>query len=124
LQAFCAARVTIGGVHFAVQGWLMLSGVVLIVLGALIRWRTARYDLKDAAFDSAWTIVRGKRTAQNPTALETRFNEIRRQPTWTGRATSAAGTAAGHFASQAFAVIALAMVLAGLALVVLGYFWP
>jgi uncharacterized membrane protein len=105
------------------QGWLMLSGVVLIVLGALIRWRSARYDLKDAAIDSAWTLARGKRSAENPTALENKFNEIRNQATWTGRATKAAGTAAGHFASQVLAIVALVMVLAGLALIILGYVW-
>jgi hypothetical protein len=105
------------------QGWLMLSGVVLIVLGALIRWRSARYDLKDAAIDSAWTLARGKRSAENPTALENKFNEIRNQATWTGRATKAAGTAAGHFASQVLAIVALVMVLAGLALIALGYLW-
>jgi hypothetical protein len=105
------------------QGWLMLSGVVLIALGALIRWRSARYDLKDAAIDSAWTLARGKRSAENPTALESKFNEIRSQATWTGRATKAAGTAAGHFASQVLAVVALVMVLAGLALIALGYLW-
>jgi hypothetical protein len=105
------------------QGWLMLSGVVLVVLGALIRWRTARYDLRDAAIDSAWTLARGKRTAENPTALEAKLNEIRDQPTWTGRATRAAGTAAGHFASQVLAVVALVLVVAGLALLALGFFW-
>jgi hypothetical protein len=105
------------------QGWLMLLGETLIVLAAFIRWRTARYDLKDAAIDSAWTIARRKRTAENPTALETKFNDIRNQPTWTGRATKAAGTAAGHVASQVLAVVALVLALAGLALIALGYFW-
>ena len=33
------------------KGWLILSGAVLILLGILIRWRSARYDLKDAAID-------------------------------------------------------------------------
>ena len=105
------------------QGWLVLSGVLLIVLGAVIRWRSARYDLKDAAIDSAWTLARGKRSSENPTALESKFNEIRNQATWTGRATKAAGTAAGHFASQVLAVVALVMALAGLALIAFGYFW-
>ena len=105
------------------QGWLMLSGVALIALGAFIRWRTARYDLKDAAIDSAWTLARGKRTTENPTALETKFNDIRNQPTWTGRATRAAGTAAGHVASQVLAVVALVLVIAGLALIAFGTFW-
>jgi hypothetical protein len=105
------------------QAWLMLSGAVLVVIGILIRWRTARYDLKDAAIDSAWTLARGRRTAENPTALEAKFNEIREQPTGMGRATRAAGTAAGHFASQVLAVVAWFRLLAGGALIALGYFW-
>lgn len=105
------------------QGWLVLSGLLLIVLGAVIRWRTARYDLKDAAIDSAWTLARGKRTTENPTELENKFNEIRNQPTWAGRATKAAGTAAGHFISQVLAVVAVVLAVAGLALIAVGTFW-
>lgn len=103
--------------------WLMASGAGLILIGVLIRWKTSRYDLKDAAIDSAWTLARGRRTAENPTALESKFNEIRSQPTWTGKATRAAGTAAGHFASQVLGVAALVLMLAGLTLAVFGYFW-
>ena len=52
----------------------MLAGVVLMLhRRALIRWRVSRYDLKDAAIDSAWTLARGRRTAENPTALEAKY---------------------------------------------------
>jgi hypothetical protein len=105
------------------NAWLMLTGAALVLLGVLIRWRTARHDLKDAAFDSAWTLARGKRTAENPTALEEKFNEIRNQPTWTGRATRAGRTVAGHFIAQVLGVAALIMMLAGLVLIGAGYFW-
>jgi hypothetical protein len=103
--------------------WLIASGLALIVLGVLIRWRTARYDLKDAAFDSAWTLVRRRRTAENPTALETVFNDIRSQPTWTGKAGKAARTALGHYAAQILAVVAVVLIVAGLGLALLGLFW-
>jgi hypothetical protein len=105
------------------NGWLILSGIVLVFLGVFIRWRTGRYDLKDAAIDSAWTWARGKRTAENPTALEQKLNDIRAQQTWTGRATKAGGMAAGHFASQVAAVVALVLIGAGLLLAAIGYFW-
>lgn len=101
--------------------WLMASGAALVLIGGLIRWRTARYDLRDTVIDTAWTLARGKRTVDNPTALEVKFDDIRSQPTWTGKATRAAGTAAGHFASQVLGVVAL--VLAGMALAILGFFW-
>ena len=52
------------------SSWLMLSGAVLVLIGFAIRWKVSAYDLKDAAIDSAWTLARGKRTAENPTALE------------------------------------------------------
>ena len=81
------------------------------------------YDLKDAAIDSAWTLARGKRTAENPTALEAKYRDIQSQPTWTGKATRTAGTVAGHFIAQVLGVAALIMMLAGLALGVAGYLW-
>lgn len=103
--------------------WLIGSGLVLILSGVLIRWRTARYDLKDAAIDSAWTLVRRRRTADNPTALETVFNDISSQPTWTSKAGKAAQTAFGHYAAQILAVVALVLIVAGLGLALLGLFW-
>ena len=103
--------------------WLVACGAALILIGVLIRRWAARYDLREAAIDSAWTLVRRKRTAENPTALEAKFNEIRSQPTWRRTATKAAGTAAGHFAAQVFGVIALVLILVGLALAVYGFFW-
>ncbi|KAB2919617.1 MAG: hypothetical protein F9K29_04685 [Hyphomicrobiaceae bacterium] len=106
-----------------ISAWMMLSGALLVVVGALIRWKVSSYDLKDAAIDSAWTLARGKRTAENPTALETKLNEIASQPTWTGKATKTAGTVAGHFAAQVLGVVALFMMLAGAVLAVAGYFW-
>jgi hypothetical protein len=102
---------------------VMLAGAALILIGILIRWRTSRYDLKDAAVDSAWTLARGKRTAENPTALEAKCRDIRDQPTWGGRATKAAGTVAGHFLAQVMAVVSLAMVLVGAVMIVGAYFW-
>ena len=103
--------------------WLMLSGAVLVLIGFVIRWKVSAYDLKDAALDSAWTLARGKRTAENPTALEAKYRDIQNQPTWTGKATKTAGTVAGHFIAQVLGVAALIMMLVGLALGVAGYFW-
>jgi hypothetical protein len=105
------------------QSWLMLTGAAMILLGGLLRWRVSRYDLKDAAIDSAWTLARGKRTAENPTALEAKYREIESQPTWTGRAKKTAGTVAGHFISQALGVVSLVMMLAGLAAMLVGWLW-
>ena len=56
--------------------WLMLSGAVLVLLGMLIRWKVGRYDLKDAAYRIGLDAGRGKRTAENPTALEAKLRDI------------------------------------------------
>jgi hypothetical protein len=108
---------------FTTSTWLMLSGAILVLLGCAIRWKTSAYDLKDATIDSAWTLARGKRTAENPTALEAKYRDIQNQPTWTGKATRTAGTVAGHFIAQVLGVAALIMMLAGLALGVAGFLW-
>jgi hypothetical protein len=62
------------------SSWLMLSGAALVLVGFAIRWKVSAYDLKDAAIDSAWTLARGKRTAENPTALEAKYRDIQDQP--------------------------------------------
>jgi hypothetical protein len=105
------------------KAWLLLSGAALVLIGVLIRWWSSRYDLKDAAIDSAWTLARGRRTAENPTALESKLSNITSQPTWTGKATRAAGTAAGHVMAQILGVIALVLMLIGLGLAVAGFLW-
>jgi hypothetical protein len=103
--------------------WMMIWGAGLIVLAILIMWRASRYDLKGAAFDSAWQLARGKRTAENPTEIEKRLGEIASEASVTGKAKRAAGTVIGHFAAQVLGVVAWLMLLAGAALAAAGYFW-
>ena len=105
------------------SSWLMLSGAILVLIGFVIRWKVSAYDLKDAAIHSAWTLARGKRTADNPTALEAKYRDIQSQPSWTGKATRTAGTVAGHVIAQVLGVAALILMLVGLALGVAGYLW-
>lgn len=101
--------------------WLMLTGAVLVLAGILIRRWASRYDLKDAALDSAWTLLRGRRTAENPTAIEAKLRDIQAQPTWTGKATKAAGTGIAHMLAQAGQLVAIGLILVGLALVAAGF---
>jgi hypothetical protein len=103
--------------------WLMLAGAVAVLVGVLIRRWASRYDLKDAAMDSAWTLLRGKRTADNPTAIEAKLKDIQSQPTWTGKATKTAGTAVGHVMAQVGHAVAMVLLVAGLALVAGGFIW-
>ena len=103
--------------------WLMLAGAVAVLMGMLIRRWAGRYDLKDAAMGSAWTLLRGKRTADNPTAIEAKLRDIQSQPTWTGKATKTAGTAVGHVLAQIGQTVALVLLLGGVVLVGAGFFW-
>jgi hypothetical protein len=103
--------------------WMMIWGAGLALLALLIMWRVSRYDLAGAAFDSAWQVARGKRSAETPTALEEKYNEIAREASVTGKARRAAGTVIGHFAAKVANLIAILMLLAGGALIAAGYFW-
>lgn len=98
-------------------------GLGLIAVAVLLRWRTARYDLKDKAISSAWQAVRGRRSGANPTDLEQELREITSPATLTGKATAVAGKVAGHFLSQAAAVVGLVALLLGAALMIYGLFF-
>lgn len=103
--------------------WMMIWGGGIALLAILIMWRISRYDLAGAAFDSAWQVARGKRSAETPTALEEKYNEIAREASVTGKARRAAGTVIGHFAAKVLNLIAMLMLLGGGVLIALGYFW-
>ena len=59
--------------------WMIIWGAGVALLALLIMWRVSRYDLAGAAFDSAWHVATGQRTAENPTALEEKYNDIARE---------------------------------------------
>ncbi len=97
-----------------------LWGLGLVAAGLLLRWRTARYDLKDKAISSAFQTVRGKRSNDNPTALEQELRDITSQASLTGKATAAAGKVAGHFVAQIAGLIGFGLLLLGAVLMVYG----
>ncbi len=103
--------------------WMMIWGAGLALLAILVMWRVSRYDLAGAAFDSAWQVARGKRTAENPTALEEKLGQITGEASVTGKAKRAAGTVIGHFAAKVANLVAILMLLAGATLIAAGYYW-
>jgi hypothetical protein len=105
------------------NGWLAVWGAGLVLTAILIWWRTARYDIRGAAVDSVWQIARGKRTADNPTAIEAMANEIGAEATVVGKAKRTAFTVAGHFMAQILSVVALFMLGIGIVLLGLAWFW-
>lgn len=103
--------------------WMMIWGAGLALIAVLVMWRVSRYDLAGAAFDSAWQVARGKRSAENPTALEEKYSEIAREASVTGKARRAAGTVIGHFAAKVANLLAMIMLLGGAVLIGLGIYW-
>ncbi len=105
------------------NGWLAIWGGGLVLTAILIWWRTARYDIKGAAVESVWQLARGRRTAENPTAIEVMANDIGAEATHLGKAKRTAFTVAGHFIAQALSFVALIMLLAGIVLLGVAWFW-
>jgi hypothetical protein len=103
--------------------WMMIWGALIALLAILIMWRVSRYDLAGAAFDSAWQVATGQRTAENPTALEQKLRDINAGASVGGKARRAAGTVIGHFAAKVANFIAIVLLLVGAGLIAAGYFW-
>lgn len=108
---------------FGLNAWLMAAGAALVLVGILIRRWSGRHNLQDAAIESAWSLALGRRSAENPTAIEAKLRDIQSQPTWTRKATRTAGTAIAHLLAQAAGIVALVLILAGLVLAAVGFFW-
>jgi hypothetical protein len=105
------------------DGWILISGGVLVALALLIWWRTGRYDIKGAAIESVWQLATGRRTNQNPTAIEQMAHRIGETPTHLGKARRTVFTVVGHFIAQALSVTALFMLAVGAVLLLVGWFW-
>ena len=105
------------------NGWLMVWGGGLVLLAIIIWWRTSRYDIKGAAVDSVWQIARGRRTADNPTAIDVMARDIGAAPTVTGKAKRSVFTVIGHFIAQLLSIAALIMLVVGVILLAVGWFW-
>jgi hypothetical protein len=105
------------------NAWLFIWGGGLILLALLIWWRTGRHDIKGAAMDSAWQIARGKRTAENLTPIEMMAGEIGAEATHFGKARRTVFTVIAHFVAQALSFLAYFILLGGLILIGLAWYW-
>lgn len=110
-------------VELGTYEWMMIWGAGVMVLAAFILWRVSRYDLVGAAWDSAWHVARGRRSAESPTALEEKYRDIAGEASMTGKARRAAGTVIAHFLAKVLSVVATIALLVGLALIGLGWYW-
>ena len=100
---------------------LFIAGGLAVLTGILIRWRVSRYDLREMVTDSAWQLVRGRRTAENPTDIERKFHDIAGAATVGGKARRVTGSVIGHFFAQFMSIVGLILILGGGGLVALGF---
>lgn len=105
------------------NSWLFIWGGGLVLLAILIWWRIGRYDIKGAAVESVWQVARGKRTADNLTPIEMMANEIGAEGTHFGKARRTISTVIAHFIAQFLNIAAYFLVLIGLVLLGLGWYW-
>lgn len=105
------------------SSWLFIWGGGLTLLAILIWWRMGRYDIKGAAIDSAWQLARGKRTAENLTPIEMMASEIGAEATHFGKARRTVFTVIAHFVAQALTIASYFILLGGLVLIGLGWYW-
>ncbi len=101
---------------------LLIAGAVTILIGLLIRRFVSRYDFAGLAMNSAWQVARGRRTAESPTEIEERLNEITAATTTFGKARRLGGNVIGHFVAPILGLIGLILILGGAALLGAAYF--
>jgi hypothetical protein len=101
---------------------LLIAGVVSVLIGLLIRRFVSRYDFTGMAMSSAWQVARGRRTAERPTEIEERVNEIASAATTFGKARRLGGNVIGHFVAPILGLLGLILILGGAALMGAAYF--
>lgn len=105
------------------NSWLFIWGGGLVLLALLIWWRMGRYDIKGAAVESVWQIARGKRTADNLTPIEMMASDIGAEATHLGKARRTVFTVIAHFLAQLLTIASYFILLAGIVLLGLGWYW-
>ncbi len=106
-----------------IHPWLAGAGGLLLPVGIIIRRMIAGWDLSGIATETAWQLVRGKRTAETPTAFEAKIREIAADGTATGAGRRAAGVAVRHVLAQVLGIASWITILAGCALVAAAVLW-
>lgn len=106
---------------------LLIAGIVLLVIGWLLRGWASRHDLTsiatDAATGAAWDAVKKRGLPEMPAEVSGRLEEFKAEASSLGRAKKVAGYAARHVVAQVAGVAGWIGLLAGLVLVPLGVFW-
>ncbi len=101
---------------------LLISGAILIGIGLMLQNYASRYDFLGMLLSSIWQIIRGKRSAERPTEIEGRLNEIASAGTVFGKARRVTGNVIGHFVGPIVGLVSLGFFLGGGALVLFAIF--
>ncbi len=99
---------------------LILIGVVLLVIGVMVRQRASRYSLTDMAIDAAWQTAKAR--GHTPTELEGKVREIASEQSNVRRAKLVAGHAARHVWAQVLGTVGVTFIALGLAALVAAWF--
>lgn len=105
------------------NAWMMLSGAAMILFAIWLIWRSTRHDLKNSLIDSAWAVLLGRRTSENPTDIEKRIGEISAQHTHGGKARIAIRALIATLAAAAAEAVSTVLVMVGIFLIALGWYW-
>jgi hypothetical protein len=99
--------------------FLLGGGLLLLVLGYMLRSWAARHNLMDLAKDAAWQVAKnkGNLAAVNESEIGQKFKTLQADASNTGRAKTAAGYAARHAAAQIAGLSGLALLLIGACMV-------
>jgi hypothetical protein len=99
--------------------YLLGSGIILVVIGYLLRSWASRHDLMDLAKDAAWQVAKnkGNLAAANESEIGQKFKDLQGDASNAGRAKKAAGYAARHAMAQVAGIGGLISLLIGACLI-------
>ena len=98
-------------------------GAALARIGLFVIGRMLRHDLVDAAVASTYQVARGQRTAQNPTPLDEKLQEINAGSTTAGKAFVAIALVTKHLAAEAAYVVGTVLLVIGALVFTAGMNW-
>jgi hypothetical protein len=105
--------------------YLLGVGILLLVLGYLLRSWAAKHDLMDLAKDAAWQVAKnkGNLAAVDRSEIADKFKDLAADGSNTGRAKKAAGYAARHAMAQVAGISGLISLLIGVGLIGAAFVW-
>jgi hypothetical protein len=114
-------------IPFIASPTLLVIGLVVFVVGWMMRSWAGRHDLQGvvtgAAASAAWQAVKKGSAPSVPQDLAQRYSEVASETSNTGKAKKVAGMAVRHAMAQVVGIAGLLALIAGVVLVGLGIFW-